>query len=284
MKFRAVKPTRARRHQRRRRPRRHRGARRRPARRRARAPAARCSRTSASRATGRCCARQPGTSATSETRRRGTVGGSLAFAAPWAELTAAAVALDAAIDVRSTERRADDRGARVLPRPATRRRSSPGELVVAVRFPARGAAIGRRVPRGQRALPRLRPGGGRGGRLARRDGSGGRRARPAARRADAVPRRHATSRGCARRRRRSTALLRADRRRRTTSRSPARTGGGSRPCSPAARCATPLSDARRESAHDRDVDAAHRGQRPLRTRRRSSRGGRWPTSSARTSA
>jgi CO/xanthine dehydrogenase FAD-binding subunit len=36
-----------------------------------------------------------------ETRRRGTVCGSLAFAAPWAELTAAAVALDAAIDVRS---------------------------------------------------------------------------------------------------------------------------------------------------------------------------------------
>ncbi|MGH3109721.1 MAG: FAD binding domain-containing protein, partial [Gaiellaceae bacterium] len=36
-----------------------------------------------------------------ETRRRGTVGGSLAFAAPWAELTAAAVALDAQIDVRS---------------------------------------------------------------------------------------------------------------------------------------------------------------------------------------
>jgi len=36
-----------------------------------------------------------------ETRRRGTVGGSLAFAAPWAELTAAAVALDAVIDVRS---------------------------------------------------------------------------------------------------------------------------------------------------------------------------------------
>jgi aerobic carbon-monoxide dehydrogenase medium subunit len=36
-----------------------------------------------------------------ETRRRGTVCGSLAFAAPWAELTAAAVALDAAVDVRS---------------------------------------------------------------------------------------------------------------------------------------------------------------------------------------
>ena len=36
-----------------------------------------------------------------ETRLRGTVGGSLAFAAPWAELSAATVALDAAIDVRS---------------------------------------------------------------------------------------------------------------------------------------------------------------------------------------
>jgi len=36
-----------------------------------------------------------------ETRRRGTLCGSLAFAAPWAELTAAAVALDAQIDVRS---------------------------------------------------------------------------------------------------------------------------------------------------------------------------------------
>jgi len=36
-----------------------------------------------------------------ETRRRGTLAGSLAFAAPWGELTAAAVALNAAIDVRS---------------------------------------------------------------------------------------------------------------------------------------------------------------------------------------
>ena len=50
-----------------------------------------------------------------ETRRRGTVGGSLAFARPWAELTAAAVALDAAIDVRST------RGERTI---AARARSS----------------------------------------------------------------------------------------------------------------------------------------------------------------
>jgi aerobic carbon-monoxide dehydrogenase medium subunit len=37
-----------------------------------------------------------------ETRHRGTVGGSLAFAAPWAELTAAAVALDAQIEARSS--------------------------------------------------------------------------------------------------------------------------------------------------------------------------------------
>ena len=35
------------------------------------------------------------------TRHRGTVGGSLAFAAPWAELTAAVVALDAQIEVQS---------------------------------------------------------------------------------------------------------------------------------------------------------------------------------------
>ena len=35
------------------------------------------------------------------TRHRGTVGGSLAYAAPWAELTAASVALDARIHVRS---------------------------------------------------------------------------------------------------------------------------------------------------------------------------------------
>jgi len=35
------------------------------------------------------------------TRHRGTVGGSLAFAAPWAELTAAVVALDAQLEIRS---------------------------------------------------------------------------------------------------------------------------------------------------------------------------------------
>jgi CO/xanthine dehydrogenase FAD-binding subunit len=42
------------------------------------------------------------------TRHRGTIGGSLAYAAPWAELTAAVVALDARIHVRS------NRGARVV--------------------------------------------------------------------------------------------------------------------------------------------------------------------------
>jgi carbon-monoxide dehydrogenase medium subunit len=76
-----------------------------------------------------------------ETRRRGTVGGSIAFAAPWAELTAAAVALDAQIDVRSqnTERvipaRSFFRGphATVL---------EPGELIVRIRFPAPAARSG----------------------------------------------------------------------------------------------------------------------------------------------
>lgn len=43
------------------------------------------------------------------TRHRGTVGGSLAYAAPWAELTAAAVALDAQLEVRSI------RGERTIP-------------------------------------------------------------------------------------------------------------------------------------------------------------------------
>jgi carbon-monoxide dehydrogenase medium subunit len=70
-----------------------------------------------------------------ETRRRGTVGGSLAFAAPWAELTAAAVALDAAIDVRSlnSERTIP---ARSFFRGPNETALEPGELIVRVRFPA----------------------------------------------------------------------------------------------------------------------------------------------------
>jgi carbon-monoxide dehydrogenase medium subunit len=76
-----------------------------------------------------------------ETRRRGTVGGSLAFAAPWAELTAAAVVLDAAIDVRSLS------GERTIPARSFFRASystalEPGELIVRVRFPAPPARSG----------------------------------------------------------------------------------------------------------------------------------------------
>jgi CO/xanthine dehydrogenase FAD-binding subunit len=76
-----------------------------------------------------------------ETRRRGTVGGSLAFAAPWAELTAAAVALDAAIDVRSAG------GERTIParsffRGRYETTLEPGELIVGVRFPVPAAGTG----------------------------------------------------------------------------------------------------------------------------------------------
>ena len=76
-----------------------------------------------------------------ETRRRGTVGGSLAFAAPWGELTAAAVALDAAIDVRSAS------GERTIPARSfftgpNRTVLERGELIVRVRFPAPAARSG----------------------------------------------------------------------------------------------------------------------------------------------
>jgi carbon-monoxide dehydrogenase medium subunit len=76
-----------------------------------------------------------------ETRRRGTVGGSIAFAAPWAELTAAAVALDAQIDVRSLS------AERTIPARSFFRGPhatvlEPGELIVGVRFPAPPARSG----------------------------------------------------------------------------------------------------------------------------------------------
>ncbi len=75
------------------------------------------------------------------TRHRGTVGGSLAYAAPWAELTAVAVALDAAIDVRS---KAGGRtiAARSFFRGPNRTALEPGELITAVRFPAPAAGTG----------------------------------------------------------------------------------------------------------------------------------------------
>jgi CO/xanthine dehydrogenase FAD-binding subunit len=69
-----------------------------------------------------------------ETRRRGTVCGSLAFAAPWAELMAAAVALDAAIDVRSArgERTIAARDFFVGPHKTL---LEPDELITRARFP-----------------------------------------------------------------------------------------------------------------------------------------------------
>jgi carbon-monoxide dehydrogenase medium subunit len=68
------------------------------------------------------------------TRHRGTLGGSLAFAAPWAELTAAAVALDAKIDAKSAdgERTLEARSFFLGP---NRTALGPGELITGVRFP-----------------------------------------------------------------------------------------------------------------------------------------------------
>jgi CO/xanthine dehydrogenase FAD-binding subunit len=76
-----------------------------------------------------------------ETRRRGTVGGSLAFAAPWAELSAAVVALDAAIEIRSSrgERTVQARAFFNGPHETA---LAPGELITGVRFPARAERSG----------------------------------------------------------------------------------------------------------------------------------------------
>ena len=76
-----------------------------------------------------------------ETRRRGTVAGSLAFAAPWAELTAAAVALDASIDVRSASR---DRTIRIRDffRGPHMTELERDELIVGIRFPVPGTPRG----------------------------------------------------------------------------------------------------------------------------------------------
>lgn len=70
-----------------------------------------------------------------ETRRRGTIGGSLAFAAQWGELTAAAVALDAQIVVRSA---AGERtiAAREFFRAPNETALAAGELIIRVVFPA----------------------------------------------------------------------------------------------------------------------------------------------------
>lgn len=76
-----------------------------------------------------------------ETRRRGTVAGSLAFAAPWAELTAAAVALDASIDVRSARGERSIR-AREFFRAPHQTALQLDELIVGVRFPVPAGRAG----------------------------------------------------------------------------------------------------------------------------------------------
>jgi carbon-monoxide dehydrogenase medium subunit len=69
-----------------------------------------------------------------ETRRRGTMAGSLAFAAPWGELTAAAIALDASIDVRSARRERTIRARDFFRGPHTTV-LEPDELIVRIRVP-----------------------------------------------------------------------------------------------------------------------------------------------------
>jgi aerobic carbon-monoxide dehydrogenase medium subunit len=76
-----------------------------------------------------------------ETRRRGTVGGSMAFAAPWAELTAAATALDATIELRAAGGTREV-AAREFFLGANQTALAPGELVTGMRFPARGPRSG----------------------------------------------------------------------------------------------------------------------------------------------
>ena len=69
------------------------------------------------------------------TRHRGTVGGSLAYAAAWAELTAVAVALDATIEARS-QRGARSIAAREFFQGPNKTALGDDELITAVRFPA----------------------------------------------------------------------------------------------------------------------------------------------------
>jgi CO/xanthine dehydrogenase FAD-binding subunit len=75
------------------------------------------------------------------TRHRGTVGGSVAYAAPWAELTAAVVALDARLEIRSVR---GDRSvaARAFFRGPHETVLEPDELLTAVRIPAAAERTG----------------------------------------------------------------------------------------------------------------------------------------------
>jgi carbon-monoxide dehydrogenase medium subunit len=75
------------------------------------------------------------------TRHRGTVGGSLAYAAPWAELTAAVVALDAQVEIRSArgERTVAARSFFCGPHETV---LEPDELLTAVRIPTAAPRTG----------------------------------------------------------------------------------------------------------------------------------------------
>ena len=204
----------------------------------------RCSRASPRASRSRSSMPPAATSGYLATRHRGTVGGSLAYAAPWAELTAAAVALDATIEVRSA------RGDRAV---IARASSSvgphetvlePDELLTAVasRRPAPRTGVG--FHEVSAALPRLRAGRGSGrGRHGRRRRSVQRcRARAPPRRARAAsgrrlrPPRHAARGRGARRARREPRRPRPARRHRGVGHA---TGGASPRRSRAGRCATP---------------------------------------------
>jgi CO/xanthine dehydrogenase FAD-binding subunit len=75
------------------------------------------------------------------TRHRGTIGGSLAFAAPWAELTAAVVALDAQLEIRAArgERTVAARSFFQGPHETV---LEPDELLVAVHVPVAAPRTG----------------------------------------------------------------------------------------------------------------------------------------------
>ena len=196
-----------------------------------------------------------------ETRHRGTIGGSLAFAAPWAELTAVTVALDATIEVALRARRPLDRRARVLPRPE--------------RDCARGRRADHRRPlprppgahwiclsRGQRPVSRLCAGRRGGGRHARRRRCGRLGdARAAARRGDAAPGRHRRDRARnGARRGHPRGRDGADRRARSPGRRrglAAPTGAGSPASSRDARCWTPPRAPQRRRHRDRRDTATH---------------------------
>ncbi len=88
-------------------------------------------------------------------RNRGTIGGSLAFADPAAELPACCVALEAH-DRRAQRRKASGASRRRSSSPASMRpRSRTSELIAAVEFPAHKPGGAQRDPRAGAALGRL---------------------------------------------------------------------------------------------------------------------------------